>query len=179
MGIFRCNKLSSQKGQTIIEILVALSVASLVVSAIIVAVISSLSGAQYTKNQNQATQYAQQGMEVARQLRDSSYQTFSSLTGTYCLDLTCKLDGSAPACSQSSPCAPNINGIFVRQITFTQKSASCSSNGASPIPDPSTYPALVQISVNWSDGKCPSTNLYCHSVILTDCLSQNNTVPLP
>ncbi|MBI3069818.1 MAG: hypothetical protein HYY87_00750, partial [Candidatus Levybacteria bacterium] len=55
-----------QKGQTLIEVLLALGTAVVVLSATVVAVLSALNNAQFSKNQSLATQYAQEGMEVMR-----------------------------------------------------------------------------------------------------------------
>ncbi|MBI2195691.1 MAG: hypothetical protein HYU48_01445 [Candidatus Levybacteria bacterium] len=75
--------MNSQKGQTLIEALIGLAVAVAIISAIVIAVISSLSNAQLTKNQNQANHYAQEGMEIVRQIRNSSWTSFTNLSSTY------------------------------------------------------------------------------------------------
>lgn len=181
--------LKKESGQTLIEVLVALSVAIVVVAAISVAVLSSLSGAQFTKNQNQATQYAQQGLELIRQIRNSDAATFAALSGSYCMAISCTTLKNSPtdtggtSCNKNggSPCQPNIpivSPIFVRQVAIEQTSSTCNSSGISPAPPPSSYPASLKVTVSWSDGKCPAANLYCHNVTLTDCLAQTNA-PTP
>ena len=78
-----------EKGQTIIEVLVALGASVAIIAAVTIAVTSALSNSLYNKNQNLATQYAQQGMEIMRQMRDSDWSSFSALSGNpaqYCLD---------------------------------------------------------------------------------------------
>jgi type II secretory pathway pseudopilin PulG len=149
-----------EKGQTLIEALVALGAAVLVLSAITVAVISALNNVQYTKNQNLATQYAQQGVETMRQLSQSNWGDFSSNNNTnYCLP-----DGSSTLVDfPVNGCGQNI-GIFVREVDIAQSSLSCS--GA----------VLITVIVSWSDSKCQDpSSPYCHNVTLNSCLSNHNT----
>lgn len=167
----------TEKGQTLIETLVALGAAVLVLSAIAVAVISALNNTQYTKNQNQATQYAQQGIEVMRQISQSSWGTFSAYNARrYCLaqgdTAPCILGSSTGSCSLSSAtsCGQNY-GIFVREVDIAQGSdVSCSNESIG-----------VTVIVSWSDGKCTDpSNVYCHNVKLNSCLSNlNSNVVVP
>ena len=103
--------LSYARGQTLLEVLVALSVGILVLTAMTGAVLSSLANAQFSKNQNLATLYAQQGMENMRDLRNKNWTSFSGYDGFYCL----AKDGSLTA---GSSCSGNIDGFFARQIMF-------------------------------------------------------------
>ncbi|MDP2638082.1 MAG: hypothetical protein Q8P26_03405, partial [Candidatus Levybacteria bacterium] len=86
----RTSGLRGGRGQTLIEILLALGVAILVLGAILVAITTSLNNTQYTKNQGLANTYAQEGMSIVRQIRDASWNNFSSLKEyadtTYCID---------------------------------------------------------------------------------------------
>lgn len=165
-------KPEKQNGQTLIEALVALGVAVLVLSAITVAVISALNNVQYTKNQNQATQYAQEALEIMRQISQSSWGTFSGYNaGRYCLaqgDTTpCLLGSSIGSCSQNpsgSFCGQNY-GIFVREVDIAQSSQASCSNGS----------VGITVIVSWSDGKCSSNSPYCHNVTLNSCLSNHNS----
>lgn len=162
----------TQKGQTLIEVLVGLATAVVVIAAITTATISSLNNATFSKNQNLATQYAQQGMEFMRKLRDNSYSTFQGLSGTYCLAKECtKLTSSNPKCwtpTSGNTCNQNID-YFVRQIDVQQNSPNC--DGAS---------TQIVAKVSWFDAKCTSgTNTFCHQVLLTTCLSNYQVVPTP
>lgn len=62
--------MSSEKGQTLIELIVVISVSILVVGALVFATIASLRNASFSKNQAQATKLAQAGLEKVRSLRD-------------------------------------------------------------------------------------------------------------
>lgn len=60
----------SEKGQTLIEVIVAITAGVLVVAALTFAVIFSLRNAKFSQNQNQATKLAQEGLEKVRSIRD-------------------------------------------------------------------------------------------------------------
>ena len=149
-----------QAGQTLIEILIALSISILVLSSIVVGITTSLSNAQYTKNQNLANSYAQEGIDVVREIRDSSLSKFKSyLTNTtYCLaqSSTELVLASAPplTCGQFP-----VGQIFYREINFEQNSAECSSG------------TKITVKVSWADNKCPIGTPLCHNVQLVSCFS--------
>lgn len=154
----------NQLGQSLIEALIALGAATVIVSAISVAIITSVNNSDFGKNQNLATQYSQQGMEILKQKSQSSWQVFSGYSGTYCLN-----EGETNLILPSgSTCSVNISNFFRRTITIAQASSSCGGN------------ARVSVSVAWADGKCTSaSNPYCHNVTLDSCLANINGVPTP
>ncbi len=154
----------NQKGQSLVEALVAMTAAVIIVSAIAVAVITSVNNSDFSKNQNLATQYAQEGIEILRNLSQSNWNSFSTYSGTYCLN-----QGSTTLTIPTNVnCPQNINSFFVRQISITQTSDSCSGN------------AKISISVSWGDGKCTNaSNPYCHKVLLDSCLANINSTGLP
>lgn len=145
----------NEKGQTLLEALVALGAAVMVVSAITVSVITALNNGEYTKNQNLATQYAQQGLELMHQLSLSDWATFSSYSGGYCFGQGMTVPDSnqkTPNCTK-----PNL-GIFYREVDFPGN-VSCTAGSSG-----------VTVSVAWSDGKCTDVNNpYCHVVSLNSC----------
>lgn len=153
-----------EKGSTLIEALIALSVAVAIISAIVIAVISSLSNAQFTKNQNQANHYAQEGMETVRQIRNNDWLSFVSFASTrYCLAENSKVLTTRGA----SGCGQNI-GIYVREIDIEHNSPSCVGT------------SRVTSNVLWSDAKCTdATNSFCHKVTLISCMGNNSAVPTP
>lgn len=61
---------SKERGQTLIELVVVISVIALVVGSLVFATIASLRNAQFSKNQAQATKLAQEGLEKVRSSRD-------------------------------------------------------------------------------------------------------------
>lgn len=149
------------RGQTLIEVLIAMAMGLVVVSAITIAVISALNNAQFSKNQNLATQYAQEGMEVARRAKNSN----NLLVGNYnyCLaggstTLELRLGGS---------CGQNINNFFVREV-----------DTAVPLSDPCPNQLKATVFVQWKDSKCTGAN-FCNEVRLVSCFSDFNVVPTP
>lgn len=156
----------AQDGQTLIEVLLALGTAVVVLSATVVAVISALNNAQFSKNQNLATQYAQQGMEIMRKMRDSNWAMFSLLsTDQYCLDQnSTELSGrnrTIQGCAGGSSSNGQNIGIFARRVDIEKDSSLCGGSNQTKI----------TVLVSWSSNKCTdSSNLYCHSVKLVSCL---------
>lgn len=143
------------KGQTLIEILVALGIITVVVTALASVVVTSMGNVKFSKNQNQATQYAQEGIEIVRQIRDNSYTTFQGKNGTYCLGSSNVLPPVPSVCNTA-----NV-GEFIRKVTVVQ-------NGCD------TNVAKVTINVSWQDSKCSAANTYCHTSQLESCLSSVN-----
>lgn len=151
------------RGQTLIEILLAFSVAILVLGAIVVGVTTSLRNTQYTKNQGLANSYAQEGMAIIRQIRNSRWSDFENYTAAkYCL-------GPSPVALKELE-LPNKNcgyedvavgDIFSREVVFEHRSPTCSGG------------SKVTVAVAWFDSKCPSgtDNIYCHEVDLVSCFS--------
>lgn len=150
-----------ERGQTLVEVLVAMATAVAVLSAIAITVVSSLSNIEFTKNQNQATQYSREGLEVVRRLARSNWTTFESYNATdYCLGK------SQTVLSAMGPngCGQNVDNTFVRKIEIEQNSTSCQSN------------AKITSVVSWSDSKCGSDNVFCHEVTLDSCIANINSV---
>lgn len=164
--------MKTQFGQTLIEVVIALATAVIIISAIATAIISSLNNTEYTKNQNLATSYAQQGMENVRSLARSNWPSFvATYTGIYyCLPQ----DSTIPS-PMGNKCAANINNTFVREIDIVMgqgqpNAVNCSSLGQ----------VKVTAIVSWSDSKCTnSSDLYCHEVKLDSCLANINGIQNP
>lgn len=154
----------NQKGQSLVEALVALAAAAVIVSAIAVAVITSVNNSDFSRNQNLATQYAQEGIEVLRNLSQTDWVNFSTFAGTYCL----AQDSTTLTTPSGSGCTQNVSSYYIRQVTITPVSGNCSGN------------TKILVSVSWSDGKCTSSsNPFCHKVVLDSCLANINSTTLP
>ena len=160
-----------EDGQTLLEVLLAFSISILVLTSVVMGIVTSLNNIQYTKNQNLATSYAQEGLAAIRQIRDSSWYNISSLKNyssnvKYCIDKNLILQ----EITYDENCVDNNNnfgigenGIFSREVVFQHGSGSCDSTGS-----------LATVTVSWSDSKCPTTDVshaYCHSVALISCFS--------
>ncbi|OGH11414.1 MAG: hypothetical protein A3B38_01130 [Candidatus Levybacteria bacterium RIFCSPLOWO2_01_FULL_36_13] len=160
------NKFIKENGQGLIEAMVALGAAVIVISTIAVAVITAVNNSDFSKNQNTASAYAQQGLEIVRDKAENNWTTFSTYTSTYCLnkDVT---DLATRPDSQGN-CAL-IDNVFVRKINISQNDSNCTNGTGSK----------VKSMVSWSDGKCTDTvnNKYCHTVQLESCMANINSVP--
>lgn len=153
--------------------LVALSAAVVVITAVTVLVVSSLSNVQFSKNQNLATQYAQEGMEIVRRLRDTNPSNFfvGYTAGRYCLEknsqvLQTRGTSLGDGCPTSgNPDPKNIDGVFARMIEIQERSGFCNNQ------------TRVIVTVSWSDGKCASSATLCHQARLVSCLSNFSLAP--
>lgn len=192
MSFLQKNDIRSHAGQTLIEVLVGLSAAVVVISAITVTVISSLNNTEYGRDQNLATHYSQEGIEIIRNMRDQNIASIAQSSipdGNYCLANGCSalVDDTSKSNSPASYCGPRIGlrcgqniDNFVREITIEHNSSTCNGNGPTNAPTPTTPLVKVTVITYWGDTKCTdSNNQFCHSVLLTSCLSDFTVVPTP
>ncbi len=179
--------ITSQKGQSLVEVLVALSLAVVISSGIAVLIVYGLSNAQFSKSQSRAAQYAQEGMETVRSLRDSnlfdsnhpsilpSFPVTNGQPQSYCVDSTQKFNKKiSPVCPVNvGPDASAPNGYdYAREIdvTFNDPTVSSCANNS--------YHIIT--TVNWADGKCTAVSgvvQLCHAVQLESCIDQLNLIP--
>ena len=132
---------NNTSGQSLIEVLVALSAAIVVLSSITFLILTSLNQAVGSKNTALAAQHAQQGMELAKT------QPANLSVGTrYCV-------GSSGLFSQGACTGANL-GIFKREALI--EGTSCGTL------------KKVTVTVSWSDSKC--TTAFCQKVIETSCI---------
>jgi hypothetical protein len=162
--------MKNQKGQSLVEALIALGVATIVVSAMAVAAITAVSNSDFGKYQNLATQYAQQGMEVVRQQSQTDWSKFAATAGTdsansYCLDQTIPPKfTSLQGCTEIND--QNGHAFFLRDVTLLQTGpANQGCRGA----------IQATVDVSWRDGKCTGAN-FCHKVTLVSCFADLKAV---
>lgn len=102
--------MNQEKGQSLIEVILALAVALLVIVALVRLTVTSIRNAQFAKNKARATQYAQESMEEARRLRDEE-------GGAFFVDGYCDVsDEDLGLFTRNRDC--NLNGN-VMEITVT------------------------------------------------------------
>lgn len=149
------------RGDTLIEVLVALAVAAVVISAITALGITSLNNAKYIATQEQASKYTQEGMETIRKIRNGNYAAFAGYSGTYCLIKNA-------ASLTAGPCTtPNIDNTYIRSVEIVQNGDCVGANIAH---------ATVRVSFN--DGKC-AAGTYCHTTESSSCLSTRSPIQGP
>ena len=124
----------STRGQTLAEVVVAIGVVVLLVTGLVVGTSVTLKASQYGKARSQAVQYAQEAVQLSRNLRDSGWTAFMTYGGvaprSWCLDK------SGVWTAMSGACSPNIDSFYTRQVTFTWN-------------DPKMK---ADVSVSWTDG---------------------------
>lgn len=127
-------------GQSLFELVVAIAISALIIVVLVSLVASSIRNATFSKNNAQASSYAQAATEWLRSERDNDANTFFStkaITGTtYCLD--------SLSWNTSGQCVGNefIPGTpFIREVSFPGCS-SCSNS-------------LVEadVKVSWADSQ--------------------------
>lgn len=157
--------MKNQKGQTLIEALVALGAAVVVITAITIAAIFSLNNTQFNSNANLASHYAQEGIAFARHRAQANWSKFKTYQGEYCYDN----DATELVLKGVSTCALSQATVFTRVLTIDQTGGvNCESS------------AYVMVKVSWRDGSCVDPLLpYCHNVNLETCLSNVNAISLP
>lgn len=158
-----------QKGQILIEAILALMLGVVIISVIAGSAITSVNNSSFSRDQNQATDYARQGIEVLRQQSQADWTTFSSSGSdigiTYCFGLDNTLT--------TGTCSPNVgtSNYFVRQVKINTNSSDC--GGVSPVA------TKVSVMVSWADSKCKNSGTtYCHQVSLNSCLADNGGAPV-
>ena len=153
------------KGQTLIEVIVALSVVLLILAAIAVAVTTSVSNSTYLKSHNLASKHAQDGMEYIRHLYENQENFFESYP-----------EGAEYFMGEDNTIQQgffevNIDEQFVRKVNF-QEGVNCNTD---VVLDNSEV--RVTVSVFWSSGKCKGSSTeerYCHKSELVTCFTQRN-----
>ena len=91
----------NEKGQSLLEVLVALAIVVIVILALVGVTTVSIRNATFAKNRALATKYAQEWMEEARKSRDEDSISFfidgscyvSDTPGIFSRVRTCALDG--------------------------------------------------------------------------------------
>lgn len=105
----------NQHGQTLVEMIVVVTIVVLLATGIVAVTTVSLARSQTSKIRSEAVTHAQAGLELARGLRDTSWADFvvkgSAAGSTYCVGTF-----------TPPPCSVNINGTFTRfvRLQFTQ-----------------------------------------------------------
>ena len=128
-----------QSGQSLVEIVVVVGTVVLLVSGLIVATTTSLKTTRLSTTRSPAIKYAQEGVEQARKMRDTSWSSFLAQKdapgGLWCLGIQ---DTWTMAQGDEENCQSNIDAVFSRVIQFTW--------------DAPNNRMLVQSTVSWNDG---------------------------
>lgn len=188
--MIKIDKTEINKGQIIIEVLIALAVCAFIVSAAMTAVTSSLSNAQYSKAQNIATHYAEEGMEYMRKLRNQDWNYYYSNNvlnflpahqqwAVSCLGSSLTPEPLTPGIGICSNTYADGNHMFIRTVRGEKESSDCGGSLGVDV-------RKIIVTVAWSDSKCTSSSSdvyfgipgsFCHQVKLSSCFSDKWRVP--
>lgn len=140
--------MNKQKGQTLLELVVGMSLVTVIIGALAITTTYSLRNSQFSKNQTQATKYAQEYMEQVRTIKAANYgicftgqATCSNWEEIWtpgspgysqfqsnCVPSGCKFyipggctatGGSSPVCLRQIVTPSNIGGIFTAEVILT------------------------------------------------------------
>lgn len=168
-------KLLKNKGQTLIEALIALTAIILIMTGTTVAVITSLNNASQIKTETRVDKVAQQGMEYIRNQivtnanagAQSNFDLYTAMNGTVCLSPTFAL---STVINGTCSAAVFIDGKYRRMVTFTP--AQCEGSGF-------TNGLKVRVDVSWNDSKCQQSTVLCHTQEVTSCFINPAKVTVP
>lgn len=151
----------NQKGQTIVEAIVALAAVFVIVAAIAVAILNAVNNSQFVKNQNLANKYAQQGMEFVRSIHADNIEEFQQLSGDYALG------DDDQELVPGEDLTVNVGNTHVRNINFVDDEEPCSDTGNE---GESISLKKVTVTVSWSSGRCQEDDRFCHDTTLVSCI---------
>ncbi len=130
-------KVGGSSGQSLIEVVVAIGVMSLLLVALLVTVSLSIKNSRLAKDRNQAVALAQEGVELIRAYRDYDYAEFYSKDSLVAYDLPYNWvveDGLGDSCSATDFA---IRDFFRRCVLVTRVDATSTD---------------VQVTVEWQEG---------------------------
>ncbi len=156
---------STHEGQTLVEVLVAIAIVTLVLVAIVSRSVEAVRNANYARNQVLATRFAQEGIEWARRERDRmSWANYTAALDaadvTYCVPdvLTGDIEVlTGGACNNGTPADFIAGTIFLRDVRFqlqTPASGEFVEVAVSVTWEDSIGPHAAQLHTNlseWSD----------------------------
>lgn len=104
-----------KKGQTLLEVVTAVVLVTLVLTALVGLAVAAVRSATVSRNRVVATSYAQEGLEALRSIRDRSFSELYACRG----GMSVLIPGPPWSCQANSP-TPEVLGIFQRSFILTQ-----------------------------------------------------------
>jgi hypothetical protein len=127
-----------------VEAVVAVAVVILLVTGLVSATTSALRSNQMSKTRTQALQYAKEGLEIVRIVKDTTWSDIPEGSQTFCLSKNQQTLGSPV----SGDCPMDIDNMFSRSLSFSQD-ATCT--------DPTCR--IVISTVSWMENEKRSVTL--------------------
>jgi type II secretory pathway pseudopilin PulG len=131
--------LRSSKGVTIIESVVALGILAIILTAIMAMVVTAINSSTLSKSRTEATNYANEGAEAARSIRDSTtwgdfwIKYVNNGVGSLCT--TCEVTSTGGLAVLGRSIVP-----YTRKVVFSDASTGGVQNRA-----------LVDVTVTWNN----------------------------
>lgn len=133
------------KGQSLFELVIAIGISALIIVVLVSLVSSALQNAAFSKNETLAGKLAQESTEWLRGQRDTDITSFLANITSYPYGVDRCFN--TLAWSSVGPCGSEdkIDGLFVRQISFTQ---------VDRVVDGLTKNIIeADVTVSWTDSK--------------------------
>lgn len=173
MGRFLLIK-SMQKGQTLLEAVVALAILIMIISASSIAIITGVNNTTYEKNVTTANKYVQEGVEYLRSYKNGNPATFSNYGSggldTRCLDALVPITTPLPTVPPPPGCTTIGTTQFRRYVEFDGTTNECN-NPTYPLIAPNVTPVpgkKAVVTVEWQSGKCTGTD-FCNKTQVANC----------
>ncbi len=128
----------TNRGQTLIEIIIAIAVAVLVIAAIAQVATVGSRNATYSQTRTKASEYAQEATEWLRSQRDKNWNVFANHDLTYCINTLPADIGTLPATGTGTCGASYLDVIFQRTMRFEYISPNQRN---------------ITVAVSWTDSK--------------------------
>ncbi|MBI2404697.1 hypothetical protein HYV22_00780 [Candidatus Gottesmanbacteria bacterium] len=103
----------NNRGQSLIEVVVAVGVVILLVTGLIVGSTTSIKGSEFSTYKSRGLKYAQEAMETTRNMRDTSWASLATKSGLWCLD-----KAGTWSQPQGPSCDVNMDDFYTRSVTF-------------------------------------------------------------
>lgn len=158
LSVINC-QLSAQNGQTVLEVLVALTLIILFLTGVVIIELYATRNSEYAQTRSLATSLAGQQLERARVVRDSA--GISSLN--VCLS-SCYINGQLTPV----PAVLGPTGTFSQSLTIKQTSLSdqdCQLPAVTITPNPVVYKATALVSWAQNANVTPAPQLVVSSCI--------------
>ena len=127
----------SREGQSLVEAIVAIGISVVIITGLVVLAVGAVRTATLSRNRAIAVQYAQEGIEALRSIRDRDFAVLGSLASNTNYQLV-------PPGSQWNV-APGTRNITVSGVVFQQKFVKSTAAPAS-----ASKPRFT-VTVSWTD----------------------------
>jgi Tfp pilus assembly protein PilV len=123
-------------GQSMVEALVVVGVVVLLVTGLVSATTASLGVSRMSKNKTQALQYAKEGLEIVRIVKNSSWDSVPQTTQSFCI-----AKGQNDLGTPLSVCPYDIDNFFSRMVTISDSGICTALNSC----------RNVSVTVSWKE----------------------------